>query len=104
MLRLLFKPKQLGKDQEIEKIKIIVPINFYPTRNRKIQKSSKKIIKQPLGFSSSRVRKGREREKVKIIVPINFYPTHNRKFQRNSKAILKIKNTMKASFKAKTGR
>ena len=43
MLRLLFKPKQLGKDQEIEKIKIIVPINFYATRNRKFQEIAKKF-------------------------------------------------------------
>ena len=45
-LRLLFKPKQLGKGQEIEKIKIIVPINFYATRNRNFQRNSQKKIKK----------------------------------------------------------
>ena len=84
-LGLLFKPKHEGKDRKREKTKIIIPINSYPTCNRKIQKNSKKIqkiIKNPLGFSSSRVGKGREREKIKIIVPINSYPTHNREFKK----------------------
>ena len=44
-LGLLFKPKHEGKDRKREKTKIIIPINSYPTRNRKIQKSSKKIQK-----------------------------------------------------------
>ena len=38
-----FQAKQVGKVREIEKTKIIVPFNFYPTRNRKFQKNSKKI-------------------------------------------------------------
>ena len=68
LLRLLFKPKQLGKGQEIEKIKIIVPINFYATRNRNFQRNSKKKSKNqktPLGlhFKPKQVGKGREREK-----------------------------------------
>ena len=40
-----FKPKQAGIVQEREKIKIIVPFRFSPTRNRKFQKNSKKIQK-----------------------------------------------------------
>ena len=40
-----FKPKQVGKGREIEKIKIIVPLRSYPTRNRKFQKNNKKIRK-----------------------------------------------------------
>ena len=40
-----FKPKQVGKDQEREKIEIIVPFHSYPNRNRKFQKSGKKIQK-----------------------------------------------------------
>ena len=40
-----FKPKQVGKGQEREKIKIIVPLRSYPTRIRKFQKNSKKIKK-----------------------------------------------------------
>ena len=96
-----------GKTEKERKQKLSfrsIPTRPVIEKFKKVAKKFKKIIKQPLGFSSSRVGKGREREKVKIIVPINFYPTHNRKFQRNSEAILKIKNTMKASFKAKTGR
>ena len=42
---LLFKPKQVGKGREREKIKIIVPISFYPTRYREFQKNSQKILK-----------------------------------------------------------
>ena len=38
-------PKQVGKDREREKIKIIVPINSYPTCNRKYQKIAKKFKK-----------------------------------------------------------
>ena len=38
-----FKPKQVGKGQEREKIKIIVPLRSNPTRKTKFQKNSKKI-------------------------------------------------------------
>ena len=38
-----FKPKQVGKDYEREKIKIIVPLRSYPTGYRKFQKNSKKF-------------------------------------------------------------
>ena len=40
-----FKPKQVRKGREKEKIKIIVPLHSYPTRNRKLQRNSKKIEK-----------------------------------------------------------
>ena len=40
-----FKPKQVGKGQEREKIKIMVPFHSYTTRNWKFQKNSKKIQK-----------------------------------------------------------
>ena len=40
-----FKPKQVGKGREREKIKTIIPSHSYPTRNRKFQKNSKKIQK-----------------------------------------------------------
>ena len=36
---------QVGKGREREKIKIILPLRSYPTRNRKFQKNSKKILK-----------------------------------------------------------
>ena len=38
-----FMPKQVGKGQESENIKIIVPFRSNPTRNRKSQKNIKKI-------------------------------------------------------------
>ena len=38
-------PKYVGKVQEREKIKIFVPFRSYPTRNKKFQKNSKKILK-----------------------------------------------------------
>ena len=37
-----FKPKQVRKGREREKIKIIVPFRFYAPRNRKFQKKNKK--------------------------------------------------------------
>ena len=90
-----FKPKQVGKCQEREKIKIVGPFRSYTTRNRKLQKNSKnvqKIKKYLYGFLSSQNRseKGREREKIIIIVPFRSYPTLNRKFQKNSKKIQKL--------------
>ena len=68
-LRLIFKPKQLGKGREIEKIKIIVPINFYRTRNRNFQRNCKKnqkIIKHPQGFTSSQNRLGKAEKEKKL--------------------------------------
>ena len=68
-LRLFFKPKQLGKGREIEKIKIIVPINFYRTRNRNFQRNCKKnqkIIKHPQGFTSSQNRLGKAEKEKKL--------------------------------------
>ena len=41
----LFKLEQVGQDQEIEKIKIIVPINSHLTRTREFEKNSKNISK-----------------------------------------------------------
>ena len=48
-------PKQVGEDREREKIKVIIPFRSYLTRNRKFQKSSKriqKIKKYDYGFIS----------------------------------------------------
>ena len=39
LLWLHFKQKQVGNGREREKIKIVVPFRFYPTRNRKFQKN-----------------------------------------------------------------
>ena len=40
-----FKPKQVGKGKEREKIKIVVSFRSYPTRNRKVQKNNNKSQK-----------------------------------------------------------
>ena len=40
-----FKPKQVRRGREREKIKIIAPLRSYPMRNRKFQKNGKKIQK-----------------------------------------------------------
>ena len=58
-LRLHFKPKQVGKCREGEKIKIIGPFRSYTKRNRKFEKNSKKIPKNKkyhCGFISSESR------------------------------------------------
>ena len=43
-----FKPKQVGKGRVRVKIKIIVPLRSYQTRNRKFQRNSKKIKKNTI--------------------------------------------------------
>ena len=63
-----FKPKQVGKGREIEKIKIFVPFCSNPTRNRKFQKNSKQFqkIKKPChGFFSSQNRLEKTKEERK---------------------------------------
>ena len=84
-LWLHLKLKQVGKDREREKIRIVVPFSSYPMRNRKFQENCNK-----LHFKPKQVGKGREREKIKIIVLLRSYPKRNRKFQKNSKKIKKI--------------
>ena len=92
-LWLPFKPIQVGKCREREKIKLIGPFRPFLTRNRKFQKNRKKIKKIPLWlyFKPKQVGKYREGENIKSIVPFRSNPTRNRKFQKNSKKILKIK-------------
>ena len=82
------------RKREREKIKIIVPLRSYPTRNRKFQRNSKKIKKVKkyrYGFISSKKQdgKGGERDKIKIIVTFNSYPMCNFKFPKNSNKIKK---------------
>ena len=45
-----FKPKQVGKFCQREKIKILVPFRSYPKRNRKYHKNIKKFKKYHYGF------------------------------------------------------
>ena len=86
-----------------EKIIKIILMGFYPTRNRKFQKNSKKIRKHHHSFFSSQNRLGKAKKdkKFKKIVPMCSYPTRNRKFQKNSKKLQKIRHTIIASFQAK---
>ena len=72
------KPKQVGKGPEREKIKIIVPLHSYPTRNRKFQKNNKKIRKAKkyhYGFiSSENSLEKDEKERKKNYHYISFLP------------------------------
>ena len=64
-LWLHLNPKQIGKGRERRKTKIIVLFHYYPTRNRKFEKNSKKIqknIKYYNDFVSSQ-NKGENAEK-----------------------------------------
>ena len=49
------------------------------------------------------VGKVQEREKIEIIYSINSYPTSNRNSKKIAKKFKKLKNTIMASFQAKTG-
>ena len=93
--QLFLKPKQVvGEGREREKTKKIVLMDSYPTRNKKFQKNSIKILKfrkHNHSFFSSQNRQGkakkeRENQKKKI-VPMGSYPTWNRKFQKYIKKI-----------------
>jgi len=44
-LWLHYKPKLVGESQEREKIKILLPLRFYPKHNRKYHKNCIKIQK-----------------------------------------------------------
>ena len=68
LLWLLFKPKEVGKGREREKIEKIVPMSSYPTQNREFQKNRKKIQKikkHHYGFFSSQNRLGKAGKKRK---------------------------------------
>ena len=56
-----FKPKQVGKGREKEKIKIIVTLRSYPMRNRKLQRNSKEIKKNTI-MASFRAKNRLEKE------------------------------------------
>ena len=85
-LWLHLKLKQVGKDREREKIRIVILFRSYPMRNRKFQENCKKIPLW-LHFKPKQVGKGREREKIKIVVP--FRPVPTRRVIENSKKIIK---------------
>ena len=85
-----FRPKQVGKGCEREKIKIMAPLCSYPTGQRKFQKNDKKIQKTQLRhhFQPKQGGKGFEREKIKIIVLLCSYPTGQRKFKKYNYCII----------------
>ena len=64
-LWLPFKPIQVGKCREREKIKLIGPFRPFLTRNRKFQKNRKKLKKYHYGFISSQNRlENTEKERI----------------------------------------
>ena len=79
-----FKPKQVGKSRERVKIKIIVPFRSYPNRNRKFQKSSKKIKKNTL-MASSQAKIGWKRQRKrenKSYHSVSFLPDPQQKIPK----------------------
>ena len=90
-----FKPKQVGKYLEREKIKKIVLMCSYPTRNRKFQKNCKKvkkIRKHHHTFFSSQNRLGKaekERKKRKSFRCVHTRPVIENS-KKNNKKIQKI--------------
>ena len=83
--RVHFKPKQVGKGRERERIKIIVPFRSYPALNRKLKKIAKKIkkLKNITGW-----KRMRQRENKKYC-SVPFQPDAKQKIpkqqQKNSK-------------------
>ena len=88
--------------KRVRKREINNSVSFLPDAKQKIPKKQQKNSKNlktllQLLLKPKQVGKGQEREKRKIIVPINSNPTRNREFE-------KLKNTIGASFQAKTGK
>ena len=70
-----FKAKQVGKDQDREKIKIIIPFRSYPNRNRKFQKIAKKLKKTLIASFQAKIgwKRLRKREN-KSYRSVSFLP------------------------------
>ena len=74
-----FEAKIVGKGRERDKIKIIIRLRSYPTRNRKLQKSCKKIQKirkYNCGFISgqNRLEKRQRKRENKNYRSVSFLP------------------------------
>ena len=89
-------------------MKIIVPFRSHTTRNRKLEKNSKKIRKTKqyhYGFISSPNRLEKDEKQKKYKLSFRSVPTQC--VTGNSKKIAekleKLNNTIMASFQAKTG-
>ena len=85
-LSLHFKPKQVGKGREIEKIKNVVPFRSHPTRNRKFQKKQQKIKKPCLASFQAKIGwkrlKKRENKNYRFV---SFQPDGRQKIPKNKK-------------------
>ena len=97
-----------GQSECDTKIKVIVPIHSYPTRNREFQKNSKdmqKIKEQHYGLISSQNRMGQVESdtKKKSIVPIHSISIRNMEFQKTSKKMQKFKRHHYAFISSQNG-
>ena len=73
-----FKPKQVEKGREREKIKTIVPLRSYPTRNRQFQRNSKKIKKNTIMASfRAKNRLEKEEKETKQKLSLRLIPTRH---------------------------
>ena len=97
----------MGQSECDTKIKVIVPIHSYPTRNREFQKNSKdmqKIKEQHYGLISSQNRMGQvESDTKKKNLSFRFIPSRSGIW--NSKKLAKkcknLKDIITPSFQAK---
>ena len=100
-----FQAKTGRDSQRKRKKKFIVPISYYPTRNRKFQKNSKKIQKinkHHYVFISNQNGSGEAEKEWKK--KLSFWSVPTQPGIENSKTIAKkLKNIIMASFQAKTG-
>ena len=84
--RVHFKPKQVGKGRERERIKIIVPFRSYPALNRKLKKIAKKIkkLKNITGWKRMRKRENKNYHYVSFLPDAKFkIPTKQQKNLKN---------------------
>ena len=98
-LRLLFRPNQVRKGREWEKIKIIVLISSSSTRNREFRKNCKKIQK-----IENRLGKAKKERKEKLLFRSIATRPVIENSKKRAKKFKKLWNTIRASFQAKTGR
>ena len=98
----MFSSQNRIEKAEKERIKIIVPFHSYPTRNRKLQKNSKKIKKYHFGFFSRQTRMEKTEKERKQKLTFRYVITC-RVVENFNKIANKLRNTITASFQAKLG-
>ena len=103
--QLFLKPKQVAEGRETEKTKQIVLMDSYPTRNRKFQKNSIKILKirkHHHSFFSSQNRQGKAKKERENQKKKSFQWVPTQPGIENSKNIAKkFENTIISSFQDK---